>query len=121
MTAEILIVEDDAAIRQVLCEILEDEGYRVAATAHGQEALAYLHAAPVHPCLILLDLLMPVMNGYAFRTAQQQEPRLAQIPVVVLTARSLAPEATATLQIGCSLAKPIVLPELLTLVASYCR
>ncbi len=118
--AEILLVEDDPAIRQALCELLDDEGYRCHAVVDGQAALTYLQAAETPPCLILLDLMMPVMDGYGFRAAQQQDARLAPIPVVVLSAQYLAPEKATAMQVGFYLRKPIAVPQLLTIVDRYC-
>jgi CheY-like chemotaxis protein len=83
--ARILVVEDDPSIREALAELLTEEGYAVASAANGAEALALLELeAP--PSLILLDLMMPVMDGWAFRSAQRRDPRLSRIPVLVLSA-----------------------------------
>lgn len=81
----ILIVEDDREIRESLSELLELEGYRTAAAADGGDALNYLAKQPA-PHLILLDLMMPVMNGLEFRRQQLLDRDLATIPVIVLTA-----------------------------------
>jgi CheY-like chemotaxis protein len=81
----VLVVEDDVEIRQVLCDVLVDEGLQVAAVSDGREALAFLEAHPP-PALILLDLMLPVMSGDDFRKEQLARPALAAIPVVVLTA-----------------------------------
>src|SRR4051794_38724785 len=81
----ILIVEDDAATRDALSIVLGDEGYTVVGVANGQEAIHHLHSA-APPNLILLDLMMPIMDGWQFRRAQVQDPRLDSIPVVVLSA-----------------------------------
>jgi CheY-like chemotaxis protein len=82
----ILIVDDDADIRTVLTEFLESEGYSTATAANGQDALTYLHHHP-RTSVVLLDLMMPVMNGYQFIAARQQDAAVAAIPVVVMTAR----------------------------------
>jgi CheY-like chemotaxis protein len=108
----ILVVEDDADIRSALCAILEDEGYRVARAANGQEALGLLHAG-LRPSVILLDLMMPVMDGSDFRAAQLREPELASIPVVVLTADGRFQEAAETLAAAAAFAKPFELKLLL--------
>src|SRR5262249_1755713 len=81
----VLVVDDDSDIRGALCELLEDEGYRVVAASNGEEALVYLNSRE-RPCVILLDLMMPVMDGWEFRRQQQKDPRWSQIPVVVITA-----------------------------------
>lgn len=81
----ILLVEDDPALRAALAEALEERGYEVHTAGNGRQALDSLDHAPV-PSAILLDLAMPVMDGWAFRTAQQRDPRLAHIPTIVLSA-----------------------------------
>lgn len=118
---EILVVEDDTAIREALCDLLEGEGYTVATVPDGQAALTYLHQGLQQPCLILLDLLMPVMNGYVFRHIQQQDAHLAKIPVVVLSAQSLSDHEAGGMQVAFYLRKPVALDQLLTIVDSYCR
>jgi CheY-like chemotaxis protein len=85
VTPSVLIVEDDADIADTLAAILEQRGYRAETAADGAEALARLRHGPV-PSLILLDLMMPVMDGIQFRRAQLAARELASIPVVVLTA-----------------------------------
>jgi CheY-like chemotaxis protein len=83
----ILVVDDQAAIRLMFSDLLEDEGYTVVCAANGKEALDYLRHAEELPGLILLDLAMPVMTGYEFLREQQQDARLAAIPVILMTAR----------------------------------
>jgi CheY-like chemotaxis protein len=117
-TSTILLVEDDIGAREALSDILREEGFRVATANNGQEALDYLHAEP-RPCLILLDLVMPVMDGWEFREKQLQEDRFAAIPVLVLTAtagegvRSIAPLDV--------LRKPVDFTALLARVERHCR
>jgi CheY-like chemotaxis protein len=82
----ILIVEDEPPIRDVLAEILEDEGYRVSTVSNGMEALTYLRQQADRPRLILLDLGMPVMTGWEFREEQLRDATLKDIPVVVMSA-----------------------------------
>jgi CheY-like chemotaxis protein len=115
----ILIVEDDADMRESLGEILQFEGYRVAGAANGREALNHLRQAEA-PCLILLDLMMPVMSGWEFREQQRQEPGIAEIPVAVLTGvRNSADQITALGAVG-YFQKPVDLHALLATVAEYC-
>src|SRR5690606_10740757 len=90
---KILIVEDDPEIREALVELLESEGYWVDCKINGQDALDYLQeeASPRGkglPSIILLDLMMPVMDGWRFRAEQQKDPVLNQVPIVVMSADS---------------------------------
>lgn len=118
MTPGILIIEDDPAIRESLAEILVDEGYEVATAAGGFEALAYLQHRPL-PRLILLDLMMGLMSGWEFRQRQRQDPRLAQIPTVVISA--VSDLATHAQRLGTSsfLPKPVNIPALIEIVRRY--
>src|SRR5687768_645517 len=81
----ILVVEDDNDIRETVQQILELEGYQVFTAANGKEALDALEHIP-HPCLILLDLMMPVMNGWQFLEAKQRNAVISTLPVVVVSA-----------------------------------
>jgi CheY-like chemotaxis protein len=111
----ILVVEDDEAIRAIVTEVLTEEGFDVAGARDGREALEYLHAHRP-PKLILLDLMMPVMNGWQFREAQMGDPRLAPIPVVVLTAAAGAFQQAASLEVTDVLCKPLDMPTLLSAI-----
>ena len=115
----ILIVEDEAPIRSLITEILEDEGYRVASVRHGMEALAYLRQQVELPRLILLDLGMPVMTGWAFRAEQQRDPKLAHIPVIIMSAILHHDQTVAALNAAGYLDKPVDIPALLSKVAQY--
>ncbi len=114
----VLIVEDDDDIRGSLRDLLEEEGYDVAEAANGREALAQLHGG-VHPFLILLDLMMPVMNGWEFREAQTRDPEISAIPVVVVSADRGVAEKAASIQAADYLQKPIRFDKLLGLVGKY--
>ena len=81
----VLVVEDDSEQRQALCAMLDLEGFGHAEAANGREALDYLNESR-EPCLVLLDLEMPVMNGSDFRVEQLADARLSRIPVVIVTA-----------------------------------
>jgi len=83
--ASVLVVEDDHAIRETIGEILEDEGYETALAENGQHALEILGELP-RPCLLLVDLIMPRMDGWELMSALSRDDRLATIPVVVLSA-----------------------------------
>lgn len=88
MSPSILVIEDDNAIGNTLRVLLESEGYVVEIARNGQEALDFLMACSVLPSLILLDLVMPLMDGFEFRQHQERDARIATIPVVVMTAAS---------------------------------
>lgn len=113
----ILIVEDDDSIREILKLALQLEGYDVHIAANGREGLEELSKMP-KPCVILLDLMMPVMDGWAFSDALSQNPDWTKIPIVVVTAFS---EKAATLsRVAKIIKKPVDLEFLLTTVRSYC-
>jgi CheY-like chemotaxis protein len=114
--APILIVDDQPSFRIMLTVLLEDAGYSVASAANGRDALAYLHQATKQPGLILLDLAMPVMNGWDFLHIQQQEARLAAIPVVLVTAREDRWDEQDTTPAVAYLTKPLDLLALLTTI-----
>ncbi len=86
----VMVVEDDACIREMVIQILASEGFTPVGARNGQEALHRLRQEHVHPALILLDLMMPVMNGGQFRAEQLKDPALAGIPVVVMSATDRA-------------------------------
>jgi len=112
----VLIVEDDASLRETLSMIIEEEGYRTALAANGREALNHLRDAPP-PCLILLDLMMPVMTGWEFRTEQRRDPAWAEIPVVLMSA---AANKLNALDATAYFPKPLDLEALLRTIARYC-
>ncbi len=84
--ALILIADDDADVRESLRLLLELNGHTVAEARNGREAIDSIDGAGVRPCVILLDLMMPVMDGWQFRRAQLQNPAVADVPVVVISA-----------------------------------
>lgn len=86
MDQPILIVDDDFDIREALVDAFEDNGFAVLTAANGLEALSLLRDGKESPSVILLDLMMPVMDGYAFLDEQQKDPALATIPVAIITA-----------------------------------
>jgi CheY-like chemotaxis protein len=115
----ILVVEDDEDVRGALAAFLEGEGYRVVEAADGQQALERLRT-PGSFCLILLDLFMPVMNGWAFRAEQLRDPELASIPVVVFSADAGTPQKAEQLGAAGHVVKPIDFERLLALVGQHC-
>jgi CheY-like chemotaxis protein len=115
----IFVVDDDQDIRDTLTELLQEEGYSVVRASHGGEALRMLREGP-RPSLILLDLMMPVMDGWQFRAEQRKDPALASIPVVVISATG-KDEKVSTLGAVQFLKKPIRLEQLLEAVAWHSR
>ena len=113
----VLVVDDDQDVREMLCDVLIGEGFAVASARNGMEALATLlaHEGPV--CLILLDVMMPVMSGVEFRERQRSDPHLAGIPVAVMSARWEARDVFHGLEF---LRKPMRLEEVLSLVRRHC-
>jgi CheY-like chemotaxis protein len=91
----ILLVEDDPDVRYSVTLVLQNEGYDVATAGDGREALEVLRRAA--PALILLDLMMPVMDGFEFRVRQMQDPELARIPVIIFSGGSDLERKAATL------------------------
>jgi CheY-like chemotaxis protein len=115
----LLVVEDDPDIREALRLVLETEGYPVTTAGDGAEAMRQLQAA-TPPCLILLDLMMPVMDGWQFRDAQQRDPALAAIPVVVISADGRVPQKAASIGAAGYLKKPVDFDTLVDVVRRYC-
>jgi CheY-like chemotaxis protein len=115
----VLIVEDDPDVREAIATFLEAEGYAVAEAQHGEEALRQLRAMG-HFCLILLDLFMPTMDGWKFRSEQLRDPALAAIPVVVISADPDVVPTAASLGAVASMRKPLDLGVLLETVARHC-
>ena len=115
----VLIVEDDADLREMMAQLLSLEGFQAATVANGSEALQYLHNGHVKPDVILLDLMMPVMDGWEFRRKQQADPAFADVPVIVLSA--LDQSRAADVHAEAFLKKPLDFDRLLQLVRQYCR
>ena len=115
----VLIVEDDDDLRQAIADVLEDEGHMVRTARNGREALDYLNAHPA-PCMILLDLMMPVMTGDQFRSAQLADPALASVPVVVMSASNDGAQRAETLKAQAYLAKPVPVARLIDTIQRHC-
>ena len=120
----ILVVEDDSDVRGALVALLEGAGYATVEAEHGGEALRLLRntstGSTSKVCLILLDLFMPEMNGWAFRTEQLNDPELAAIPVVVITADPGAAKRAMIPGVVASLTKPVEFDQLLRIVQRHC-
>jgi len=116
----ILIVDDDFAIRDSLSQLLEGEGFLVTTVSDGQEALDLLLRSSEQPCLILLDLMMPGVNGWEFRRRQQENPTLASIPVAIISANRNLKAQASTLEAHGYIDKPIDTEALFEIVGRYC-
>lgn len=116
----VLVVDDDEDIRLILAQILSLQGYDAPTAANGLDALSQLYDG-VRPCLILLDLMMPAMSGWEFRTKQLQDPKLADIPVVVLSGGDNVAQHASALKAAAYLEKPVDLDQLLAVVRTYCH
>ena len=115
----VLVVEDDLEIRESLMEILEDHGYEPLGAENGLEALDKLRTSEPRPCLILLDLMLPKMDGRAFRQEQLRTPQFANIPVVVVSAFRDVAETALELKAE-FLRKPFKPAELVQVAQRYC-
>jgi len=120
MAKSILIVEDDLDVSRLIAEILEAEGYCTAIAANGCEALDHLRKNSRHPDLILLDMMMPVMDGWAFRAAQRKLPEVASIPVVTVTADGDARGKAASIEAAGYVSKPLQIDSLLDEIERIC-
>jgi two-component system, chemotaxis family, chemotaxis protein CheY len=116
----VLIVDDDHVIRELLVEAFSDEGYATATAEDGKEVLAYLEAAPELPRLILLDIMMPVMNGAQCWRALKANASWTTIPIMFLSAGIYLQRAGRALPVVAMITKPIDLPQLLSLARPYC-
>jgi CheY-like chemotaxis protein len=123
-SGNVLIVEDDADVRDMLSVLLATAGYHAVAAEDGLEALHLLrtvrHRAPDTPCLVLLDLTMPRLSGHEFRRAQLGDPVLAHVPVALMSGAIDVEERGRSLGAVATLTKPIDIDQLLEVVRQYC-
>lgn len=120
MADQVLIVEDDAALRESLRATLQERGYSVATAESGTVALEVLGSGE-RPCLILLDLAMPAMDGWTFLQHARRQPAIAGIPIVVLSGRLLGPSRDSALPADGYIRKPVRADDLLAQVERYCK
>lgn len=113
----IMIIEDDHDIRVGIRSLLEDEGFRVLTLTNGRSALDMLERAQELPCLIVLDLMLPVMDGWNFAERLRDRPRLAAIPIAIMSAYEDPPPPAGVVGF---LKKPVDTEALLQLVSIYC-
>ncbi len=114
----ILVVEDDDDIRNAIVDLLENEGYTTEAAINGKDALDKLRAIDHKPCLVLLDMMMPIMNGRDFLDEVMKDSRLAPIPVLIVSA--VADKSNTEGSVG-FLKKPIDIDVVLKVVSQYCQ
>src|SRR5689334_24944008 len=116
----VLVVDDDPGIRTAISELLEDEGYVPICVENGLAALSELRHGEEPWCVILLDLMMPEMDGISFRKEQRRDPSLAEIPVVVVSAGQDAREVAGALEVAEFLPKPLSVPRLIHTLEKLC-
>ncbi|MBV9579549.1 MAG: response regulator [Chloroflexi bacterium] len=115
----VLVVDDDPAIRGLVADALREEGYSVDLAAHGREALEAMRAR--RPATVVLDLMMPIMDGFSFLEACQNEQLCDNVPVVVMSAMQDALVRIQAAPIQAYLAKPFDLNDLIRTVALHAR
>jgi CheY-like chemotaxis protein len=116
----VLVVEDDPEMRETLASVLAANGYAPAVAADGREALQTLRTMNQRPAVILLDASMPVMDGLEFRAAQQADPALQSIPVIIMSGDIDSAARLAALGAAAFLQKPIHVSVLLSAVSAVC-
>lgn len=117
MQKPVMIVEDNQDVQEVLCDVLVDEGYEVVTASNGAEALEKVQK--IHPSLVLLDYMMPVMNGAAFIHELETRGLRDDIHIVLLTASGAARRRAREMGADASLDKPFDVDHLLDLVATW--
>jgi CheY-like chemotaxis protein len=115
----ILLIEDDFVLRAALAEALGAEGYKIECAANALDALRRLNRPP-KPSLVLLDIMLPYMDGLEFRSVQLTMHEIADIPIVVVTAIRIKPEVAEELGLNQTFSKPIDMPKLLSAIRRYC-
>lgn len=114
----VLVVDDDSAVRRMILLFLRSHGYETDAAKDGAEALALMRQR--RPCLVLLDISMPMMDGWEFRKHQLEDAALADIPVVCITGIVHPEDVERILGIPC-LRKPVDFPSLIRALEKFCR
>jgi DNA-binding response OmpR family regulator len=116
----VLLVEDDQDLRETLEMTLRNHGHQVESASDGSAALSWLRRADPHPCLVLLDLMMPGMSGFELRSRMAEDPALAAVPVVVITGAGVLADQRSG-ELGAEiLRKPVGISTLLGTVNRYC-
>jgi CheY-like chemotaxis protein len=113
----ILLIEDDDLLREGLKQLMEEDGCRVSAAADGAAGMAILRGREIEPCLIVLDLMMPGMNGWDFLQLKERHPALAKIPIAVASAYPFSEKEVLP---GIVLRKPFSPAQLKQLISEHC-
>jgi CheY-like chemotaxis protein len=113
----ILVVDDEEAIRTILRDVLEIEGFKVFTAEDGGEGIDILNRLLPQPCIVILDLMMQKFNGWQFLDIQRNDPRLSQIPVIICSAYL---ESAKAVHAQGFIPKPIQLEPLLQAVKAHC-
>jgi len=118
--ATVLLVEDDVSLRKSLVALVEAEGHEALSAGNGFEAVELLRHEPT-PALILLDLMMPVMNGWAFLKYRNEHPVLSEVPVIVTTAWTEVPGEAEVIGVQGYLRKPLAPREVIDIIRKHCE
>lgn len=116
----VLLVEDDRPVREAAAALLETEGLRVAEAENGAEALEALEAG-LRPKVIVLDMMMPMLDGEKFLEARRGDPELAAVPVVIFSALQKLPRDLSRSNVVAILSKPVDPPRFLKVIRKHCR
>jgi|SRR5450432_1274120 CheY-like chemotaxis protein len=116
----VMLVDDDDDMRDVLATLLEEQHYDVVQAANGAEALRLLENGKGNCNVILLDLMMPVMNGWDFRLHQRQSPALSKIPVVLMSSGAQIAFAVGGMDVAAYVSKPVEIADLIDKVQRHC-
>lgn len=114
---DVLVVDDDEAIAEFVAVVLAERGYRVRTAFNGRQALDLLRQT--HPRVLLLDLMLPLMDGWALAKAMRESAALKDVPIVVMSAHNDVPEQAQTIGAAGYLHKPFDIDELFSCVATY--
>src|SRR3970282_794591 len=115
----VLVVEDDQDLRETLLELFESYGYEAVGAMHGREALDKLDALGLPPSVIVLDLMMPGMDGWSFPEEQLKKPAVLEVPVIVISAYDAVPYQVQDLRPAAYLKKPINVQDLMSVVQRH--
>ncbi len=121
MNKKVFVVEDDQDIREALAELLESEGYDVTTAENGQIGIDKLSQASQLPNLILLDLMMPVKDGFQFYAEKAADPNLSSVPVIVMSADGHILDKQKKLQAQAYIKKPVDIDHILNMVDQFCQ